>query len=402
MISLRRTPAPYAPSKHLSPTSSANKQRLYSLHDGNIRLGPQTLHIDVTNTCNTDCVTCWDHSPHLDQARPTVWKRQRADAQALAALLDDVQSLGGLEAVIVSGMGEPFTHPQIYEILADVKKRGLHLTVITNLVAADPQKIIDLGVDALLIGVQGASEASYLAFHPSFNADHWQKLHRILQQFNDAGRDLKHSDKHVQVICTHNAHELVQMIELADQYNAAQVNFKLASLRLGTEKVRIMPEQRQHLLDVGIPQARQRAEELAVTHNLDVFTEQVQIGGEATAPIEDVGCFLGYHYSRITVEGTVLFCCNTEVVVGQLDDKTRFSDLWRGESWQAWRRKMRAGDFLESCHQCGKINQNVKLSQKFRTQFGDAAWHDAKGTFAPQVAEIAPHTPSRKHLPVLS
>ena len=44
---------------------SPAKQRLQSLDDGVVRLGPQTVHLDITNSCNTDCVTCWDHSPHL-------------------------------------------------------------------------------------------------------------------------------------------------------------------------------------------------------------------------------------------------------------------------------------------------------------------------------------------------
>src|SRR5262245_45740497 len=91
--------------------------------------GPQTLHIDITNGCNTNCITCWDHSPFLKIGRSNAWKRQRADAAAVEGLLDDVIGLGGLKAVIVSGMGEPFTHPDVYRILAAVKDRGLHLTV---------------------------------------------------------------------------------------------------------------------------------------------------------------------------------------------------------------------------------------------------------------------------------
>src|SRR5690606_444911 len=41
--------------------------RLEAFADGTLPLGPQTIHLDVTNACNTDCVTCWDHSPHLQQ-----------------------------------------------------------------------------------------------------------------------------------------------------------------------------------------------------------------------------------------------------------------------------------------------------------------------------------------------
>lgn len=355
-------------------TASPAKQRLQSLDDGVVRLGPETVHLDITNACNTDCVTCWDHSPHLRAPPDTAWKRRRADPAELRALVDDIESLGGLKAVIVSGMGEPFTHPQVYEILADLKRRGLHVTVITNLVAADVERIVALGVDSLLIGVQGASEASYLAFHPSFSPTHWRRLQDALERLRAAGR----RDKHVQVICGCNAHELTAMIEQARRFDAAQVNFKLASLRGGTEVARISAAQRERLLERDIAGAAARADELGVSHNLEVFAQQVRAGGEATAPIEEIGCFLGYHYSRITVEGTVLYCCNTEVVVGRLAE-ARFPALWRGPAWEALRARMRAGAYFPGCRQCGKLNQNVKLSQRFRERFGEQRWREVTG-----------------------
>jgi MoaA/NifB/PqqE/SkfB family radical SAM enzyme len=354
--------------------TSDESQRFLSLLDGQVRLGPRTIHVDVTNTCNTDCVTCWDHSPHLQEARPRSWKVQRADVPRLIEVVDDVRSLGGLRNVIVSGMGEPFTHPDIYDLLQALKARQLHVTVITNLVAADVDKIIAIGVDALLIGVQGASEQSYLAFHPSFQSLHWHKLHTQL-------RALQHSRvqcKHVQVICAHNAHELSAMVELAHQHAAHQVNFKLASLKHGTEVVGLSAPQRAHTLQHDVPQAMQTALRLGMHTNLPVLAAQLRTGDDETAPIDEVGCLIGHDYSRITVDGTVLYCCNTDVVVGSLQQHS-FSTLWRGEVWQRWRARMQAGHYLPSCFQCGKLNQNVDLSQRFRAQHGDAAWWRVTG-----------------------
>ena len=383
--------------------------RLRDLKDGVVRLGPQTLHIDVTNSCNTNCVTCWDHSPHLDVARPASWKRQRVDPTAIAALLDDVQSLdsdeGGLTSIILSGMGEPFTHPDIYTLIADVKRRGLHLTIITNLVAADVDRVVELGVDALLIGVQGASEQSYLAFHPNFSPWHWARLNEQLVVLRDApGIDCKH----VQVICAHNAHELTAMVQLAADSDAAQLNFKLAGLKEGTEKVRLETAQRQTVLSTTIPQATALAAQLGLKTNLAVFAEQVRAGlasggssdGDDTAPIDNVGCFVGGFYARITVDGTVLFCCNTEVEIGSLQ-VLPFSSWWRSAKWEHWRRRMRSGRYLASCFQCGKLNQNEKLSRRFRATFGDAAWHEVTGRGAgnsPRVEGVV--APTRQHTPL--
>lgn len=370
----------------MSTNGNLRAARLESINDGVVRLGPETVHIDITNSCNTDCITCWDHSPHLESARPAAWKRQRVDALSTRALIDDIEALGGLKAVIVSGMGEPFTHPEVYEILADLKARKLHVTVITNLLAADVSRIVELGVDSLLIGIHAASEASYLAFHPSWSAMHWQRLSHSLQVLREAGRH----DKHVQVICQVNAHELVAMVQQAARYHAAQLNFKLASLRQGTQVVGITEAQRAQLLDYDLPRARETADKLLVQTNLDVFEQQLRAGGRHTAPIREIGCFMGYYYSRITVEGTVLYCCSTEVEVGSLASGMRFSDLWRGPGWQDLRDRLRAGQYCDSCYQCGKLNQNVKLGQRFRERFGDARLHHVTGRDADGAALLAP------------
>jgi wyosine [tRNA(Phe)-imidazoG37] synthetase (radical SAM superfamily) len=387
--------------------------RLDDLAAGVVTMGPQTLHIDVTNACNTNCVTCWDHSPHLTTPRTTTWKKQKVDVAAVTALLDDVQTLdtdrGGLQSVIVSGMGEPFTHPGIYDIIADIKRRGLHLTIITNLVAADVDRVVELGVDALLVGVQGASEESYLAFHPNFSGTHWQTLQRQLAVLSSSSV----THKQVQVVCRHNAHELVDMIAFARSTGADQVNFKLASLKDGTEAVALTASQVASLLENDIAAAVAAAARAGLTTNLSVFAEQLRRLSEAnravdaavaleTAPIDEVGCFLGGFYSRVTVDGTVLFCCNTEVVIGSLATLP-FSSWWRSARWTYWRRRMREGRYLASCYQCGKFNQNDALSARFRNRHGHAAWRSVTGRgdgHAPRI-EPPPRTGSARSLVVL-
>jgi wyosine [tRNA(Phe)-imidazoG37] synthetase (radical SAM superfamily) len=327
--------------------------------------GPRTIHIDVTNTCNTNCITCWDHSPLLTLGRKKAWKRRRLDAEAVEELLSDASELGGLREIVLSGQGEPFTHPEIYGFIQAVKRRGLHLTIITNLVAADVERVLQLDVDQLLVGIHGASEASYLAFHPSFRPAEWARLHVMLERFAREGRRYKH----VQVICQPNAHELAGMVEQGARYKAAQVTFKLASLRKGTEAARITPAQRAHLRSELVPRAMERAAQLGVSTNLSVFASQLDSAPEITTPMSQVGCFMGYAYARVLVDGTVLYCCSTEINVGSLQDAP-FRDLWTGPRWQEVRDRLRRGDYFPSCEQCGKLNQNVKLGAQFRAHFG--------------------------------
>ncbi|HTJ81296.1 MAG TPA: radical SAM protein [Polyangiaceae bacterium] len=337
--------------------------------------GPETVHIDITNGCNTNCITCCDHSPHLSAPRDASWKRSRLPLDRFEALLSDLDALGGLRAIVLSGMGEPFTHPDVYAMIEAIKRRGLHLTIITNLVAADAERIARLGVDQLLIGIHGATERSYLAFHPSFRDVEWKKLHAMLGTF--ASRGLRF--KHVQVVSRPNADEVVDMVELAHRYRAAQVNFKLASLGHGTEAAAITEEQRLALARELVPRAAARARSLGVVTNLDVFAMQLDAGGRRTAPIEDVGCFMGFAYARVLVDGTVLYCCNTDVVVGALRSGATFGELWRGDAWNRLRDRFRRGDYFASCGQCGKLNQNVKLARRFEAAHGAARLYEVTG-----------------------
>jgi len=114
--------------------------------------------------------------------------------------------------------------------------------------------------------------------------------------------------RHVQVINRDTAPEVAEMVRFARSFGADRVNYKLASLHSGTEEVGISEEQREWLLNEGIPRARQLAQEWDVKTNLSLFERQVASGGRATAPIDAVGCFMGYVFSRITVDEDVLFC----------------------------------------------------------------------------------------------
>ncbi len=337
---------------------------LAGMRAGRPTTGPLHVHVDVTNTCNAACVTCWDHSPLLTQARPNDWKRRRLPAARFHALLDELDALGSVRAVVVSGMGEPLTHPEIYEMLAAVKARGWALTLMTNLVAADIARLAPIGVDQVLVGVQGVTPTSHMAFHPGWTEDHFFRMCKNLRALARTGARVRH----VQVIDRNTAPEVPEMVRFGGLFCADRVNFKLASLADGTESTAITEEQRDWLLAAGIPRARELAAKHRVPTNLELFERQVRAGvsGDdalATVPIDEVGCWMGYVYTRVTVDEEVLYCCNTTVKVGSLRDAP-FAALWHGPKWQALRDTLRAGNWFRGCERCGKFEQNTKWAAR--------------------------------------
>lgn len=58
-----------------------HRERFKGFLEQKVRAGPETVHIDVTNVCNLDCVTCWNYAPTLDAPKPVAWKRQRIEPE---------------------------------------------------------------------------------------------------------------------------------------------------------------------------------------------------------------------------------------------------------------------------------------------------------------------------------
>jgi MoaA/NifB/PqqE/SkfB family radical SAM enzyme len=355
----------------------SKREILAGIAAGAPRTGPRTVHVDVTNACNAACITCWDHSPLLVEQRSPAWKKRRIDRAVFDELIADLAALGSVEAIILSGMGDPLVHPDIYDMIARVKREGWHLTVMTNLIAADIDRLAGLGVDQFLVGVHGATPVAYSAFHPGWDEREFFMLCKYLRRLGSTASKVRH----VQVINRDTAPELVDMVRFGAQFRADRVNFKLASLAGGTETCRITDEQRRYLAADAVPRARALAAELGVATNLDLFAAQLQAGEEdeaATVPIDEIGCFQGYVYTRITASLDVLYCCNTEVKVGSLAD-ARLSELWRGEAWQALRDRLRRGDYFAGCARCGKFEQNVEWSRRVREELGEAVWRESVG-----------------------
>lgn len=337
-------------------------QVLDGIRAGRPVIGPQTVHIDVTNTCNAKCITCWDHSPLLTTPRPQAWKQRRLPFADFERIVDQLQQLGSIRAIILSGMGEPLTHPRIYDMISAIKAKGWELTMLSNLVAANIDRLADSGIDQLLVGVQGVTPGSYTAFHPGWTEDQFFTMCAYLRRLTASGVRVKH----VQVINRDTAEEVVSMVRFGHRYRSERVNFKLASLYGGTEDCGVTEDQRDWLIAEGLPQATALAEKLGVSTNLNLFSRQLtaaQSDLRATVPIQEIGCFMGFAYSRITVDLEVLYCCNTQVKVGTLRDDS-FGALWTGDRWNKLRDTLAAGNYFSGCDKCGKLEQNAKWRER--------------------------------------
>ena len=337
--------------------------RMKGILENNPFLGPQTVHFDIANGCNVRCTTCWHHSLHLDAEHiPSMdCKRRSMDFETFQQILNDLIELGGLEQIILSGMGDPSLNKHLPEMVEHAHQNGIGVTIITNLLAVDlPRILASEGELNLLVSVCGVTPSTWNAFHGGSLGGGFDRLMEQLSILKDAN----FRPKHVQVINAQNFHELPAMVRFAEKWPTKRINFKFASLVNGTEAVALSREQKSELMETLIPRAAAIAEIKQVDTDLEAFATQVSLESHRTSPIEDVGCYMGTIYCRITVDLELLYCCNTNISVGFINAEKSFRDLWIGENYAGLRQRIGSGNFFESCQQCGKYKQNYKWSQK--------------------------------------
>jgi tungsten cofactor oxidoreducase radical SAM maturase len=175
------------------------------------------LYVEPTTVCNLHCRTCirnvWDDpEAHM----PLSTYRQ---------LLEQTAALPDLERIVLSGFGEPLTHPDILEMVRLARERGLAVTLGSNGLLLDravSAELVSLGIDRLILSLDGAQADTYARVR---DAD----IARVLANIR-ALNDVKHEKGSLYpalgiefVALQSNVAELAELTALAPRLGAARV-----------------------------------------------------------------------------------------------------------------------------------------------------------------------------------
>lgn len=114
------------------------------------------LYVEVTNQCNLACSTCMRN----------VWDVQYGNMtlEVFERILGSFQDRPQKPELFLGGYGEPLSHPRIHEMVEQAKRRGHHVSLITNgilLTETVARKLIELNLDMLWVSLDGASPECY-------------------------------------------------------------------------------------------------------------------------------------------------------------------------------------------------------------------------------------------------
>jgi MoaA/NifB/PqqE/SkfB family radical SAM enzyme len=347
-------------------------RRLIGVLSGGLLGGPETLQINIANACNLDCLFCWNHSPLLATKRPASWKAERIAAALFYGAVRDAAAMGA-DHILFSGRGEPFTHPDIWGFIEAVKAQGIPLTIETNMLRVDrPERLAQLEVERLMVNISAGTADGFAAVHPAQGPRAFHALFDKLRRLRSARGETGPPEViPTHVIMRENFRGIGDMVRTAHEVGCGRIYFKMMEPSPELSGLSVPPDGKPDL-ERAIEEGERLAEDLGVEADFGALRYQFSSVSPATFSkglYRKIGCYMGWYYLRITLDGSVYFCCRDKGV-DRIGGGRNLLDIWRSNKYRALRviaREMdfaRGAGFLDAkCYQCPNFNQNMNIAR---------------------------------------
>ena len=191
-------------------------------YDGDLILHPRLadvrkVYIEPTTGCNLHCRSCIRNA----------WQdaEMQMSMSTFERIMDSLKGLGDVKRVVFTGFGEPLTHPNILEMIGAVRGLDLAVTLGTNglaLGAGMAQELIKLGVDRLMVSVDGVKPETYEGIRGAMLSQVLENI-RVLNEAKRRMASLTPALGIEFVALQENVSELRELTSLASRMGAARV-----------------------------------------------------------------------------------------------------------------------------------------------------------------------------------
>lgn len=322
---------------------------------------PVLSEIAVTYRCENRCFFCYASSPRRGGVVPEM------DTNEVTVVLDKIVDQARVPTVSFTG-GEPTLRPDLPELIAYAKRRGLRANLITNgLRCADESYVASLA-EAGLNSAQVSLEAGDAPTHDAVVA-HAGAFEKTVQGV----RNLKAAGIHTHTNTTingRNRHALPALIDFLSDMGQEYLSMNMVIRTGGAVGV---PDIRYDEIGEVVLPLKQHAEERGMRF---VWYSPVPycLFNSVAHGLGSQSCAAADGLLSIAPDGQVLPCSSFEEGIGSLL-KEDFAAIWNRRESRYWRNK----DFLPpGCRRCEMVDLCCGACPLY--------W-DEQGTFA----EIASH-----------
>ncbi len=285
--------------------------------------GPFSLSLETASACNLQC-------PECRTGQGKVIRKRKKMNQALANEIFQSHQRHAFYCNLYF-QGEPFLHPEIDSIIRTASERNYYSVISTNghfLHEENCRKIINSGLNRLIVSLDGIERASYEAYRKGGDFE------KVIAGIKRMATQKKESKSRCPLLVVQflvnktNEHQLGKAAKYIQSLGADKVEFK--SMQLYSDEGR----------DVFLPR----------NQRFNRYTEN-----SAKKP-GSVGCFRLWSHMVFTSDGEIVACCYDKIpeyIMGE--DKTDSLEAWKSPVFQSFRKNLLRGEELPSiCSNCGK------------------------------------------------
>jgi radical SAM protein with 4Fe4S-binding SPASM domain len=320
---------------------------------------PRELYVEVTNRCNSLCVTC-----------PLTFSPQEAEHylgfEEFTGLVDQFPAL---RRVVLQGIGEPLLNRQLGQMIRYLKDRGVHVIFNTNAILLSAKRqaeLVESGLDELRVSCDSSTPQTYAAIR---GVNVLPKVLKNVGEMMHTRKRLGAERPRVSLWFTgvkENIRELPGLVDIAGDLGVDEVyltRMVFFGEGLATEDQSIYnaaSEERAEVLQI-VAEADRRAQAYGLSFKsagalppLDYATGP----GAVRNPWQ--GCRRPWRLGYVTANGNALPCCVApftdvpydDLILGNVKDGG-FSAVWNGERYREFRRRHQSDDPPEACRRCG-------------------------------------------------
>ncbi|MFO8087779.1 MAG: radical SAM/SPASM domain-containing protein [Bacteroidales bacterium] len=186
---------------------------------------PSFFSVEPNNTCNLACPECPVGSKTLKRKKGYISK----------SVYQKIINSLSQKAIYLTlyFQGEPFLHPEIYDMINYASQKKLYVATSTNAHSINEEnarKIIQSGLDRLIISLDGTDQETYSAYRKG--GDITMVISGI-QQIVKAKKELKSQKPIVEIqflVLGTNEHQIKQIKQLSRELKADQLSLKSAQV----------------------------------------------------------------------------------------------------------------------------------------------------------------------------
>jgi MoaA/NifB/PqqE/SkfB family radical SAM enzyme len=252
-----------------------------------------TFYIDVFSYCNLRCPTCIVGNKFSDIHE---WPKGLMSVELLGRILDKAVSECQILFVGLYNWTEASLHPDLPMLVREVKARGLHCQLSSNLnVLRNPERLLAEGPDGFRVSLSGFTQPVYQLGH---RAGDIEKVKHNMVQLAEA-KATTGAATAIEVFYHRYKHNVAEMA-LMEQF-ALSLGFRFHSIL-----AQIFPVEKIINISEGKVSPDDRA-------TLDLLALPLELALAVTSQTKKTSCKLLDDMVTLDIEGNVMLCCGSSM-----------------------------------------------------------------------------------------